>query len=427
MTGDDGYRPELPPIEAYDEEGPDAHQAVRYARAVIDDEWERRQDLGLHGEPEPEPDPPTPSSWAPIDLTTIVGQPLPRPGHLTRDDGPGLLYAGRDHTLFGPSGSGKSWVGLMAVTQALQQPDQRVVIIDCEDSPHGVAERLTQLGVPETTLVDQERLRAVWPNEPVGPNRIGQYPPGAAALTDLVAWHPTLVLIDGVSESMAMEDLESNSAGDVARWFLLISRRFTAAGACVLMIDHTAKATTDGLPTELGSQHKRAGLSGASFFVDAVKEPGRAVGADPVEGLIRLRLMKDRPGWLAGSHRGSGPVVADVTLTSWPDGGITWHIQPPDTAGGPGDRLATEIVAYLRAYGAGPGGEGESVSGICRGLGRSRTDTSVGAKLAAMVQDGDLAVTPGPRGAKLHTVTTTGEARYPTDDATTVDDDVDPF
>ena len=347
-----------------------------------------------------------PTSWAPVDLNDVIGQPMPPPRYLARADGTALFYTGRDHTLFGPSGSHKSWVAVITAAEALRSPDERVAYIDLEDTAHGIVSRLESLAIDADLLLDASRFRYVRPNEPVGPNRSGLLPPGAVDLADLVDWAPTLVIIDGVTESLAIEGLNGNDGGDVARWFLLISRRFTDAGAAVVTLDHTAKANGDGTPSELGSQHKRAGLSGASFFVDAPNPLKRASGPEPEEGLVRLRLMKDRVGWLAGSHPGPRPVVADIELTAWPDGAIDYAVVSADADGSETvDRLAGDLARFLFIH---RDAGGQSRSAIAEGIGRNRTDNKVGAKLTYMAGQGWLRVTDGPRGANLYSLTALG-------------------
>lgn len=369
-----------------------------------------------------EPPPPTtgdetpatgPSSWVPVDMGTALDQPPPEPLHLRYDDSTtALLYPGRDHVLYGPSESGKSWVAFIAATQALTA-GYRVAIIDFEDDARGVGERLRLLGTDHPALVDLDRFRYVNPHEPVGPDRAGRFPPGAAHLADLLDWAPDVVIVDGVTEGLAYEGLSEMSATDVAAWFGLISRRFRDIGAAVILIDHTAKTSTDGKPTELGTQHKRGGINGASYFIDVVRRPGRALGGDPVTGLLRLRLAKDRAGWLRGRYPGDLPVVADIDLTAWPDGGITWHILPGGTSATTAtDPLAEAIVDYLLVSGGRPGERGESGSAIAVGIGRSRTDSAVGGKLTEMVREGHLTRVDGPRGAKLHALTEQGLEHY---------------
>jgi len=355
--------------------------------------------------------PPLTSTWAPIDLATVIGQPPPQPTYLRRAGGGAYLYPGRDHILYGPSESGKSWIAFIGAAQALENPDDRVLIIDFEDDARSVVERLESLGVPIDTILDPERLKYANPHEAV--SHKDKLTLGSIDLEYLVQWAPTFVVLDGVTEGMMLEGLKPLDADDVARWYSLVSRRFRAVGACVVMIDHTAKGLSDGQPTEFGSQHKRSGISGASYFVDPVHRPGRALGSDPVEGLLRLRLSKDRGGWLRGRYRGDSPVVADIDITAYPDGGVTYRINDPDGDGPNGvDKLAEEIAEFLWLMGGKPDQPGQSRSAIAEGLGRVRGDNAIGKKLTSMVRQGVLASTPGARNSNLHRLTLAGVTTF---------------
>lgn len=355
--------------------------------------------------------PPLTSTWAPVDLATVIGQPPPQPTYLRREDGGAYLYPARDHILYGPSESGKSWIAFVGAAQALENPDDRVLIIDFEDDARSVVERLESLGVPINTILNPDRFKYANPHEAV--SHKDKLTLGSIDLEYLVGWAPTFVVLDGVTEGMMLEGLKPLDADDVARWYSLVSRRFRTVGACVVMIDHTAKGLSDGQPTEFGSQHKRSGISGASYFVDPVHRPGRALGSEPVEGLLRLRLSKDRGGWLRGKYRGESPVVADIDITAYPDGGVTYRINDPDGAGQGGvDRLAEEIAEYLWLMGGQPNQGGQSRSAISEGLGRARGDNAVGKKLTSLVRQGLLATVPGPRNSNLHRLTLAGVTTF---------------
>lgn len=354
----------------------------------------------------------TGSTWGPVDLATVVGVAPPQPKYLTRPDGQAFFYPARDHVLFGASESGKSWIAFLTAAQALENPDERVLIIDFEDDARSVLERFTSMGVAHDTLLNQDRFRYANPHEPVNDPQ-GRHTPASLDLGDLVNWAPTLVIIDGVTEGMTLERLNTLDGGDVATWYGILSRRFRTAGACVVMIDHTAKGLSDGQPTEFGSQHKRSGISGASFFVDPVQRPGRSMDGQPVEGLLRLRLTKDRGGWLRGRFRGELPTVADIDVTSYPDGGVTCHINPPDSGpGGTTDRLLDDIIEYLYLHDARPGGGRQSKSAIAEGVGRNRTDNGVGTRLMGLLKAKHVSVEKGARNSRNYALTTAGEAFY---------------
>ena len=74
----------------------------------------------------------------------------------------------------------------------------------------------------------------------------------------------------------------------------------------------------------------------------------------PVEGLLRLRLAKDRGGYHRGRYRGDYPVVVELTITSYPDGGVTVHADELNETEGTSP-LAIDIAVWLHMYDEGSG------------------------------------------------------------------------
>lgn len=240
--------------------------------------------------------------WAPIDLAEIAGQI--RRGELqpimptildVRDSFP-LLYKGRTNSLFGESGGGKSWVALAAACSVVRAGG-RVLFIDYEDNPNGIAERLVLLGLTddEITLVDYRN-----PTSGIG------Y--GIATLQErALAGEYELVVIDSTGEAMAAGGVDSNADAEVANWFAIVKTLFKLPGAPgVLVLDHVPKDKDAPSSYAIGSQRKRAAVTGASYRVDTIREPAK--GRD---GALKLTVAKDRPG-----NRPKGSVAAIVDLQS---------------------------------------------------------------------------------------------------------------
>lgn len=350
----------------------------------------------------------TPSSWAPVDISTVIDTPPPEPTFLRFDhDRHGLIYPGKDHVLYGASESGKSWVAMIAVAQALDG-GHKAAYVDYEDDARSVTERLQALGVDKAVLCDHDRYRYVSPSESVREIN-GRFNSEAVGdLSNLIHWGPDLVILDGTTEALALEGLSSNLDTDYAQWAEAVPRRFRAVGAAVVNIDHTPK---DGPRTEIGTHMKRAGLSGASYYVNPIKRLGRPTGSSHTVGLIQLQIAKDRAGFIRGRYPGDFQAVADIGMTAWGDDrGITYKIEPGGkTTYKPIDEMAIKIVEYLTTYD--DGGDGESQSAIAQGINRNRTDPDVAGKLAEMVKAGHL--TFKKKGmAKLHSLTDSGRERY---------------
>ena len=104
------------------------------------------------------------TSWWPRDLAGLLAGDLeeePAPSHLARTDGHRLFYAGKVNALIGESESGKTWVGLLAVAQALAV-GQPVLYLDFEDTLAGITGRLRALGVTDAHL---QHLTYISPDE----------------------------------------------------------------------------------------------------------------------------------------------------------------------------------------------------------------------------------------------------------------------
>lgn len=252
-------------------------------------------------------------TWAPVDGRPYVDGTWtpPEPRFLTRTDDHALLYPSRVNLMFGESEVGKGWVALHAVAQALTN-GASVLYIDLEDYADTVYARLLLLGVDPEALV--ERLRYVRPDRPLDD-------PGRKALgSTYMALMPGLVIVDGVTGAMSLFGLDANTGTDVDRLYSLLAQPMADAGSAVLLIDHVTKATEGRGPGPIGSQHKRARVSGVSIEVRVVTRitPGRA-------GTLRLLIDKDRPGGVRATHPSlAGTFHMDATSTP-----ITTRIEPP--------------------------------------------------------------------------------------------------
>ena len=101
------------------------------------------------------------SSWyaKALDLEGINDEPEPE--FLAREDGHRLFYKGKINAILGESESGKSWLALQAVAQALQI-QKSVMYLDFEDSAKGILSRLRALGMEDRHL---ETFRYAAPDE----------------------------------------------------------------------------------------------------------------------------------------------------------------------------------------------------------------------------------------------------------------------
>lgn len=216
------------------------------------------------------------------------------PSILHRDDGQALFYRGALNYLHGEPGKGKSWVALAAVA-ALLDVGLPVVIIDFEDTARNVVGRLRTLGVGEHAI--REHL---WYIED----------PHARPLRELVRLaldpDPELVLIDGVAASITAADLEEDKNSDVNRWIDSLPRPIAAYGSAVIGVDHVTKSKeTRGLWPR-GAGAKRARIDGAAYYAEVVEPFTRTRS-----GKLRLRVAKDRRGYIGGENDVAATVKVD--------------------------------------------------------------------------------------------------------------------
>jgi hypothetical protein len=247
-----------------------------------------KPELRLSVAPEPQTDDsglpePERTSWWPQPIRTAAAQASeqPEPEFLIRLDGHRLFYRNRVNGLLGESESGKTWVALLAVAQALGA-GETVLYLDFEDTASGIDERLTLMGVSDA---DAQRCYYMSPEEAVT----------VAAANDLrqtLEQHkPGLVVLDGVNAAMTLLgfDLENNK--DATAFAQQLLRPLAATGAAVVYVDHVPKNKDNRGKGGIGAQAKRAMTTGCALSVEVVQPFGRGM-----KGRLRLTVDKDRSG-----------------------------------------------------------------------------------------------------------------------------------
>jgi hypothetical protein len=271
------------------------HPAVRVAgtgehRGRVMSQLEVRQPVTLLRSPQPGDEEADASgrSWEPVDVRSVVAglvagaiaRPAPTVGR--RTDGAFLLYAGRVNAVMAESGGAKTWVALEIARQELDL-GHNVVYVDFEDHVEGVCGRLLDLGADPRAV--NELFRYLSPEE--------SFSLGAeqrlVALLEAVG--PSLVVIDSVGESMALDGVRPNDDDQVARWYRRLPRLLANLGPVVLCLDHVTKNGDGRGLYAIGSQRKRAAVSGAAYLLETVNAFGQGRA-----GTARLVVAKDRHG-----------------------------------------------------------------------------------------------------------------------------------
>jgi hypothetical protein len=352
--------------------------------------------------PTTEADTDSDSSWLPVDMVEALKGDGPPPATLLkRTDGVPLIYPGRVHWFQGESESLKSWLAVLAAVQALAE-GLNVVWVDYEDDPMGVGARMVALGAPRDVITDPTRFAYIQPTDGLQDHRSGTFLPGSVDLWRVLTgneWH--LVVIDGVTEAMTVEGLSLLDNADIAAWLRVLPKYIVRkTGAAVIAIDHVTKSKESQGRFAIGGQHKLAGTTGATYKIEALTNLSRAI-SEPITGQSLITIQKDRPGWVRPHQRGDDKRIGILEITSYPDGGVSGIVLPPDQATiTPPWALIERILNYINTY------DGASKTNIEEATeGRVATTR---AALGWLVEQGHVAVTKSGQSHR-HSLTIEGQ------------------
>jgi hypothetical protein len=272
-----------------------------------------------------------PGGWGKVDLTELLNgsyqPPMPTVG--AREDGVGLFYPGRGHSIAAESEAGKSWLALAAVLCEIERGNA-AVYLDFEDDAAGIVGRLLAMGAKPDAVRD--RFGYIRPDHPL--TSAGGRAELAAALGDL---RPSLVVLDGVTEAMTLHGFDPLNNKDAASFGRLLIRPATATGAAVVTLDHVAKDREGRGRYAIGAVHKLNGIDGAMYSLEN-REPF-GVGRTGRSGLY---IAKDRPGQLrrrsvpsSGDRQWFGDLVVTGHDATFAEVAIT----PPPAGDGRADRF----------------------------------------------------------------------------------------
>lgn len=227
---------------------------------------------------------PEATTWEAIDLSTWLdgSRETPQPAvGISRTDGIKLLYPGCEHTVFGETEAGKSWLALECAAVEIRMGRDVVYIHYEESNPASTIERLQLLYCTRADIA--EHLRFVAPARPVR----GEW------LAPLLDPPPSLVIHDGVNEAMSLHGDGINDTDGAAAFRRTVIKPFTAAGVTSLSCDHVVKNSESRGRYAIGSVHKVNAIDGAAFLMENIAPFGRGL-----RGASRVYVTKDRPGQL---------------------------------------------------------------------------------------------------------------------------------
>jgi AAA domain len=266
------------------------------------------------------------SRWAPADLRPYLDGTYRRPratiGRL-RSDRQAMLYEGKDHLIYGPTGSGKTMLALALCADVICDPDGSTALYVHFEEPDAL------------DVVD--RLRHVYtvPDEPIM-ERFRFVSPVAAArgweIDDLAEDEHRLVVLDGVNEAMTLFGRgEGFGSDNWSRFRQAVIMPFLRAGSAVVCLDHVTKADSDA-PLPMNSVQKINAATGVAYYL----RPHEDADADH-RGCSWVLISKDRPGSVKRSgirregRRGMAPFTywgAMITDVRAPNSNPLW-IAPP--------------------------------------------------------------------------------------------------
>ena len=289
---------------------------------------------------------------------------------LQRRDGTTLLYDGKLNFLFGTPGSGKSWLALYAIHEALLR-GKRAIYWDHEDTPSTLKRRSALIGLDLADFWSEGQFKYLRPG----------LDGSTLAMAEAMTWiaggdGPTLVVIDSAESAGCPSD-----GADVAPWLAKIVLPFLEAGCTVLVLDHVAKRKEGRALGPIGSQHKLARVDGAALYVSGVP------WTQKTDGHLVLTNHKDRHGQLPAPI---GKAVARLIGTHEHDT-LTLSIVAPETE----DNLEEAYIPTLRALvSAGPGGAygQKAMRDLVTGRGNQK-DKAIG----DLVELGFILKTPGKK------------------------------
>ena len=275
------------------------------------------------------------SSWIPKQIGELELEDENPPSMLRREDGNSLLYAGKINAIFGESESGKTWLALEAIRQELAK-NNIVFYLDFEDSARGILNRLKTMKVPTDKF---KFFRYANPDSKL------EAGVGELMKTEIMAYLPSLIVVDGVNAAMNLMGLDLEKNKDATFFSQTILKPLRIGGAGILTIDHVTKSKDNRGNYAIGAQAKRADIDGAAFAVSVAMPFGRGI-----DGALDITCTKDRPGFVRAICP-DAKTVGVANLRSLPDGGISVSISGGSVVTSSADQRMEQISNFLEKHG----------------------------------------------------------------------------
>lgn len=324
------------------------------------------------------------TSWWPKPIAERAAEhaSAPVPTHLRREDGNCLMYRERVNGIIGESESGKSWIALLAIKQAAEL-GQRVLILDFEDSPNSVYQRLVSLELTAEVIAN---VHYADPDESLD---VAQQEDLKEALGNTY----DVILVDGVNAAMTLlkYNLESNT--DATLFFRFLLRPLASTGACVITVDHVPKNPEQRGKGGIGAQAKRAMVNGCQLTAEVEQPFGKGQS-----GTIKLTVDKDRNGAVrgisgGGRYAGKAHIVSIQEIVQIHIGGP--DLRPQEERDWKPTGVMEQVSKFLerQEYGV-------SLNTIKAGV--TARDETTKLAISALEEGGFIRLEDGPRRSVLH-------------------------
>jgi DNA-binding transcriptional ArsR family regulator len=257
-----------------------------------------------------------------------------------------LFYRGRVNEVHSEPGIGKTNTLIASVIPEIRK-GQKVVYIDPEDTPLGFVIRMRCMGATCDEITKQVFYL---------------HNPELAQILAAQAWakqsSPSLVILDGMAESMAAQSMDEDRAQDVLPFLRKNVRPFADYGAAVVIADHVTKSKEGRGQFARGSGAKIGRYDGAVYEVVEGKSynPGES-------GFVKLRIQKDRNGGV-GSR---GQIYAELHFIPDGEGRTVAEFRKPVEKSAEDQKRPTEImdkiVKFLELHGEVNAGKFREIGG----------------------------------------------------------------
>lgn len=316
---------------------------------------------------------------------------VPGPAYGRREDDVRLFYAARVNGIFGKEDAAKTWLALAAVVEALTA-GERAAIIDVDHNGQDmIVEHLLLIGAYPDHLGDADRFYYAEPDE---------REELLACVGELVEFEPKVAVLDSLGEVLPMVGAASKDNDEITAALRAVVKPLANAHACVITIDHQAKAKDAPAGYAIGGTAKKRAIDGTLIHVEK-----RAQFAPGHVGKSHLQVEKDRPGRLIAACGGKwvGVLVLDSRDPNISRLSIKVTAVPTTDTG---DLRPTRIMERASRW-LEDDGRPRSGRDITKGLrdgGLKARTTTITAAIARLVEEGYWSAIPGDGRAVMHSV-----------------------